>query len=35
VTEQLQREFFNCIEGRKKDRFGWLTAVYSGAASRR
>ncbi|HEY3130712.1 MAG TPA: branched-chain amino acid transaminase [Acidobacteriota bacterium] len=35
VTEELQREFFNCIEGRKEDRFGWLTAVYSPAASRR
>ncbi len=35
ITEQLQKEFFDYIEGRKEDRFGWLTAVYSGAASRR
>ncbi|MBI4456757.1 MAG: branched-chain amino acid transaminase [Acidobacteria bacterium] len=29
VTEQLQKEFFNYVEGKKQDRFGWLTPVYS------
>ncbi|MBI3940717.1 MAG: branched-chain amino acid transaminase [Acidobacteria bacterium] len=28
VTEALQSEFFDYVEGRKQDRFGWLTPVY-------
>ncbi|MBI2821042.1 MAG: branched-chain amino acid transaminase [Acidobacteria bacterium] len=32
VTEILQREFFDHVEGRKEDRFGWLTPVYMQAA---
>ncbi len=27
VTEKLQKEFFTIIEGKKADRFGWLTPV--------
>ena len=27
VAEQLQNEFFGIVEGRKADRFGWLTPV--------
>ncbi len=27
VTEQLQKEFFAIVEGKKPDRFGWLTPV--------
>lgn len=28
VTEALQKEFFDYVEGRKQDRFGWLSSVY-------
>jgi branched-chain amino acid aminotransferase len=27
ITEQLQKEFFALVEGRKEDRFGWLSPV--------
>ncbi|MBI4458427.1 MAG: branched-chain amino acid transaminase [Acidobacteria bacterium] len=27
ITEQLQEEFFSIVEGRKPDRYGWLTPV--------
>jgi len=27
ITEKLQKEFFAIVEGRTKDRFGWLTPV--------
>jgi branched-chain amino acid aminotransferase len=29
VTGELQREFFDYVEGRCPDRFGWMTSVYS------
>ncbi|HEY2934256.1 MAG TPA: branched-chain amino acid transaminase [Acidobacteriota bacterium] len=29
ITEKVQKEFFDYIEGRKADRHGWLTPVYS------
>jgi hypothetical protein len=28
VAEKLQKEFFAIIEGKKEDRYGWLTPVY-------
>ena len=28
VTEQLQRHFFDIVEGRSEDPYGWLTPVY-------
>jgi branched-chain amino acid aminotransferase len=28
ITEMLQEEFFDYVEGRKQDRFGWLSSVY-------
>jgi branched-chain amino acid aminotransferase len=27
ITEQLQHEFFAIVEGKKEDRFGWLTPI--------
>ncbi len=27
ITERLQREFFDIVEGKKSDRFGWLSPV--------
>jgi branched-chain amino acid aminotransferase len=27
ITKQLQSEFFAIVEGRKPDRYGWLTPV--------
>lgn len=32
VTEALQKEFFDYVEGRKPDRYGWLTSVYANSA---
>jgi branched-chain amino acid aminotransferase len=34
VTEKLQREFFQIVEGRATDHFGWLTPVAEGVAVR-
>ncbi len=34
ITEQLQREFFQIVEGHAPDRFGWLTPVHEGVAVR-
>jgi len=29
VTEKLQRAFFDIVEGKVPDRYGWLTPVYA------
>jgi branched-chain amino acid aminotransferase len=34
VTEMLQREFFAIIEGKKPDKYGWLTPVPQPVAAR-
>ncbi|MEM9593616.1 MAG: branched-chain amino acid transaminase [Acidobacteriota bacterium] len=33
ITERLQREFFDVVEGRTDDRHGWLTRVGGGSGS--
>jgi branched-chain amino acid aminotransferase len=34
ITERLQHEFFQIVEGRAPDRFGWLTPVKAGSEER-
>ncbi len=34
VTEELQRHFFDLVNGRSEDLYGWLTPVYVGEESR-
>ena len=29
ITEQIQRRFFDIVDGRRKDEFGWLTPIGS------
>ena len=33
ITARIQQAFFDIVEGRVSDRFGWLTAVGTGASA--